>query len=219
MTVDDVRAFHERAHPAVGGHADCGRRLRSCHHPPAGARCVRRVAGSGGATASRATRAPSAAAAQHCSAAVRAAVGAADRPRGRRAQHARLSRAGDGEHGARRAIQQPHQPEPARGQGLHLRRAHGVRIPAPPRSIRAAGRRADERHGAIDRGIDRRDLGDGQHAAHHRRRSCGWRPRRSRAATRGTSRRPIRSRAPPPSWRCTTCPTPISPSSFRGSSG
>ena len=31
-----------------------------------------------------------------------------------------------------------------------------------PGSVRAAGRRADERDGAVDRGIDRRDFGDGR---------------------------------------------------------
>ena len=42
------------------------------------------------------------------------------------------------EHGARRAVRQPHQPEPARGQGVHLRRAHVVRFPAAAGPVRAA---------------------------------------------------------------------------------
>ena len=71
----------------------------------------------------------------------RAAVGAAHRPRLRLARHARLPRAACCEHGARRPVRQPHQPEPARGQGLHLRRAHGVRLP-PRRSGRSRCRPA-----------------------------------------------------------------------------
>ena len=61
-------------------------------------------------------------------------------------EHARLSRARGREHGARRPVRQPDQPEPARGQGVHLRRPHVVRLPAAARALRAAGQRADGRH-------------------------------------------------------------------------
>ena len=66
----------------------------------------------------------------------RAAVGAAHRPRRRGANVAGLSRARHAESGARRPVRQPHQLEPARAQGLHLRRAHQLRLPARPRSVR-----------------------------------------------------------------------------------
>ena len=48
------------------------------------------------------------------------------------------------QHGARRTVRQPHQPEPARGQGLHLRRADGVRVP-PHGRVRSRCRRACRR--------------------------------------------------------------------------
>ena len=65
----------------------------------------------------------------------RGAVGAAHRARRRVAPHAGLSRAAAAEPRARRAVRQPAEHEPARAQGLHVRRAVVVRVPA-----RAAGR-------------------------------------------------------------------------------
>ena len=94
---------------------------------------------------------------QHRAAAGRAAVRAADRPRRRGRDHARLSRAGRGEHGARRPVRQPHQHEPARGQGHHLRRAARRSISAGGRGrsrCRPACRLA--RNGDGDPRIDRR---------------------------------------------------------------
>ena len=41
---------------------------------------------------------------------------------------ARLPRPARAEHGPRRSVRQPDQHEPARGQGLHLRRAHQLRV-------------------------------------------------------------------------------------------
>ena len=154
MTVDDVRAFHERAiRPSVATLIAVG----DCDHET-----IRRLAddafggwhGEASGTEDAEVALPQPARLNIVPrASLRAAVRAADRARGRRTKHARLSRAGHRQHGARRTVQQPHQPESARGQGLHLRRAHGVRFPAPAGSIRAAGRRADERHGAVDPGI------------------------------------------------------------------
>ena len=155
MTVDDVRAFHAQAmRPSVATLIAVG----DCDHDT-----IRRLAHDafgdwhGAAIDGNAVdpALPQAAAAQHRPAPRRTAVGAADRPCLRASKHAGLSRAGDGEHGARRAVQQPHQSEPARGQGVHLRRADRVRVPAPRRSVRAAGRRADERDGPVDHRIDR----------------------------------------------------------------
>ena len=57
-------------------------------------------------------------------------------------EHARLPRAADAEHGARRSVRQPHQHEPARGQGLHLRRRGRLRLPPRPGPVRAADQRA-----------------------------------------------------------------------------
>ena len=93
------------------------------------------------------------------------------RPRGRRAVRdpprpsrpaahvARLLRPGRAEHGARRTVREPHQPEPARGEGLHLRGPDVVRLACRARAVLPAGRRADDGHpgraargGARDRG-------------------------------------------------------------------
>ena len=95
MTVDDVRAFHARGDPAVGRDAGGRRRLRSRHDRASRARRVRRWHGRRGRRRARAIGdAAAAGAAEHRAAAGRAAVGAANRPRRRRAQHAGLSRAG-----------------------------------------------------------------------------------------------------------------------------
>ena len=75
------------------------------------------------------------------------AVGAADRARGRSSQHARLPRPPRAEHGPGRPVRQPDQPEPARRQGLHVRRAHRLRVPARPRPVHSPGERADRRDG------------------------------------------------------------------------
>ena len=178
MTVDDVRAFHERAmRPSVAtliAVGDCDHEtIRRLAHDAFGEWRGAAIDGSAGDPAlprpPRLSIVPRPGAPQS-----ELRIGHVSAPRSTPG----LSRAGDGEHGARRAVQQPHQSEPARGQGFHLRRADRVRIPAPRRSVRAAGRRADERHGPVDRGIDGRDLGDGQHPPDYRQRSCAWRPRR-----------------------------------------
>ena len=70
------------------------------------------------------------------------AVGAAHRPRRAAAAHARLSRRARRQHDSRRPVRQPHQHEPARGQGLHLRRAHRVRVPPGAGPVRPARQRA-----------------------------------------------------------------------------
>ena len=62
--------------------------------------------------------------------------------------HAGLPRAGAVERGARRAVRQPPEHEPARGQGLHLRRAHRLRFAAGRRPVRAADERRQRRHRA-----------------------------------------------------------------------
>ena len=51
---------------------------------------------------------------------------------------------------ARRPVRQPHQPEAARGEGLHLRRAHRVRLAARARAVLAAGERAHGGDGRRD---------------------------------------------------------------------
>ena len=144
MNVDDVRAFHARGDPAVGGDADGGRRLRARRRssgsppdafgdwdgasdadvPPA-ARCRRPA---------RLNVVPRPRAPQSELRIGHVAVGR-DTPD----YHALVA----GEHGPRRAVRQPHQPESARGQGLHLRRPHRVRVPPAARAVRAAGQRAD----------------------------------------------------------------------------
>ena len=119
------------------------------------------------------------------------------------------------QHDARRAVRQPHQHEPARGQGLHLRGAHGVRLPPRGRSVRVPRQRPVRGDGGRD---PRGPVG----ASRHPRRAPGDaagardRPRRrSRAAIRGTSRPPSRSAAAPRSSRSTICPTTTSRRSCR----
>ena len=79
-------------------------------------------------------------------AARRAAVGAAHRPGRRRAHHARLPRAGAVERRARRPVREPPEPDAAPAEGLHLRRAIGLRLPARPRAVQRADQRAGQRH-------------------------------------------------------------------------
>ena len=105
----------------------------------------------------------------------RRAIGVAHRARCRVARDARLPCAAGAEHGARRSVRQPHQHEPARGQGLHLRGADVVRVPPRPWPVRAARERAVGRHG---RRRARSDLG----AARHPRRPAGDAARSSRPA-------------------------------------
>ncbi len=57
----------------------------------------------------------------------------AHRTRGGGEKYAGLPRAGRREHGARRPVRQPDQPEPPRGEGIHLRRADVVRLPQTAR--------------------------------------------------------------------------------------
>ena len=65
----------------------------------------------------------------------------------------------------RRRLQQPHQPEPARGQGLYLRRALGVRRQPRLRHVHRVGGGADRRDGGVDRRVGERDprLRGGRH--------------------------------------------------------
>ena len=65
------------------------------------------------------------------------------RPRRRVAPHARLPRAGRRQPRARRAVREPAEHEPARAEGLHLRRAVVVRVPAGAGPVPAVGQRAD----------------------------------------------------------------------------
>ena len=140
MTVDDVRALSSGGDASVRGDARGRRRLRSRRHRPARRRRVRRV-GKAGRPASRRREVavprparlnvvPRAGAPQS-----ELRIGHVAVPAG----HARLSRARRGQHGARRPVRQPHQPESARGQGVHLRRPHRVRLPPAARAVRAAG--------------------------------------------------------------------------------
>ena len=63
----------------------------------------------------------------------------ARRQRRRAEIDARLRGARGDEHPARRAVHQPDQPEPARGQGLHLRRVLDVRVQAGGRARSSSG--------------------------------------------------------------------------------
>ena len=136
---------------------------------------------------------------------------------GRVAPHAGLSRAAAAEPRAGRAVRQPAEHEPARAQGLHVRRAVVVRVPARPRAVPDVGQRADGRDGGRHSRGARRSVGDARRSAGDA--STSWRPRarRSRADTRGTSRRPTRWRAASHSSRCTNCPTTTSRPSCRAS--
>ena len=73
------------------------------------------------------------------------------------------------QHDPRRPVRQPHQHEPARGQGLHLRRAHRVRVPPRARArscCTPACSRRDRRRAARSA---RRDPRDPRRAAGHAR--------------------------------------------------
>ena len=78
-----------------------------------------------------------------------AAVGAADRTPVGAAEHAGLPGAARDERRARRPVRQPDQPEAARGEGLHVRRAHRVRL-APRASRRSRCRPASTRRATAD---------------------------------------------------------------------
>ena len=95
---------------------------------------------------------PSAAAcgARRHSSARRGAIGAAHRSRVRAAIDAGLSEAARPQHHSRRRVRQPAEPELARVEGLHLRRAHRLQPAARHRSLRDA----DERRYRRDRSGD-----------------------------------------------------------------
>ena len=97
---------------------------------------------------------------RHRGSAGRRAVGAARGARGRGAIDAGLSHAGRVEHGVGRRVRQPHQPEAARGEGLHLRRAFELRVPPSDWTVRGAGERADGRDGGVSGGRAARNGGD-----------------------------------------------------------
>jgi zinc protease len=82
----------------------------------------------------------------------RRAVRDPHRPRVARLDGPRLLPADGAQLPARRPVFLPHQHEPARGQGLHLRRAVGARRRPDPRSVHRERRREDGRH----RGVRRR---------------------------------------------------------------
>ena len=84
-----------------------------------------------------------------------------------RALDARLSCGARAQHDSRRPVHQPHQHEPARGQGLHLRRQDRVRVPPRARSVRAAGERAVRYDGRRHAGGVRRDSRHPRRAARH----------------------------------------------------
>ncbi|CAA9297177.1 MAG: hypothetical protein AVDCRST_MAG11-570, partial [uncultured Gemmatimonadaceae bacterium] len=91
----------------------------------------------------------------------RAAVGAAHRARGAPAPAPGLLPRHRDERGARRAVLQPHQPEPARGARLHVRRALGLLVAAGGGAVRRGRGRAERR----DRGGRARGAqGDRPHA-------------------------------------------------------
>ena len=155
--VDDVRRFHGSAiKPSETTLIAVG----DCDHD-----AIERLAGEAFAGWERRCgprRAPghaaAAAAAVECRPATRcSAVRTAHRSRGGGPQHARLPRARGGEHGARWTVREPDQSEPARGQGLHLRRAHRVRFPAAARPVFAERERADGGHRRAPSGIARRN--------------------------------------------------------------
>ena len=181
LTIDDVRAFPSGDDAAVGGDARRGGRLRPPDDRAPRGGGVRRMGRRGGGRFRSARRA-----------AAPARLNVVPRPGAPQSElrighvavateHARLPRARGGEHGARRPVRQPHQPESARGQGLHLRRAHGVRLPPAARALCAAGQRADGGDRAGDSGVARRDRGDSRSAAGH--------ARRARARRRGADAR------------------------------
>jgi len=105
------------------------------------------------------------------------------------------------------------QPEPARGQGLHLRRPDGIRVSPARRAVSAAGQRADR---GTARAIEE-SIGE-MPASAARARSTGEElalaVAGSRAGTPGTSRRRSRLRAPSCSSCCSICPTITSRRSF-----
>ena len=101
----------------------------------------------------------------------RGAVGAADRAPVRAPRHARLPGAARDERGARRPVRQPDQPQAARGEGLHLRRAHRLRLAARAGAVLDAGQRAHGGDRRRDSRLARRARGDPRRAAGHRQRA------------------------------------------------
>ena len=108
----------------------------------------------------------------------RGAVGAARRPRRPAAPLARLSRRARRQHDPRRPVRQPDQHEPARGQGLHLRRAHGVRVPPRAGAVRPARQRPGGRDRRRAARSDRRDPRDSRRPSGDARRSSSSAARR-----------------------------------------
>ena len=155
--VDDRRRCSRVSWTSHPSWRDAGgrRRLRSRDGEAPRRRGVRRLARGHRTCRAAAASGAAAGAAERRAAAGRAAVRAAHRPRRRRAIDARLSRAGRGEHGARRPAREPHQPQSARGQGHHVRRSNRVRLPAPAGPVCPAGQRGQvgdrPGHSRIDR--------------------------------------------------------------------
>ena len=154
-------------------------------------------------------------AAGHRVAAGLGAVGTAGRARRGLARDAGLSRHHPAERGARRAVRQPLEHEPARGQGLHLRRAHRLRSAARDGAVRAADQCRQRRHRAGAARVAARAHATSAGCGRSRRTSWRWRGPRSRSVTRAGSRRCSRSRGRWRSWRCTSCRIPISRTSCR----
>ena len=162
MTADEIRALPRRAVHAVGD--DAGGR-------PAIIDPTRRTAGRRRRSATGAVRrrppppdcstppppALGAAACCWCRGPARRNRSCASARCRRRARHARLPRAAAVERRARRPVREPAQPEPAPGEGLHLRRALGLRLPARPRAVQRADQRADRGHGRRRRRSAARD--------------------------------------------------------------
>ena len=143
-----------------------------------------------------------------------------DRARGRRALDPRLSRARAAQHGRSAASSSSRI-------NMNLREDKGytygartvVRLPPRPRSVLAAGERADRRDRRRHPRGAGRDGGDPRRPAD---RASGARSslgQRSRAGTRGTSRPANRSPGPAPSWPSTICPTTTSSDSSRPAPG
>ena len=147
----------------------------------------------------------------------RRAVGPGGRPGRRPPEHARLLPADGDERGPRRPVLEPDQPEPPRGQGLHLRRPTRTSPSAwaPARSRPAASVQTDVHQG----GARRADQGADRHhrpAPRHRRRAGLRQGPDHPGLPRPSSRRPSASPARSPSWSSTTCrPTTSRPTRRR----
>ena len=156
-------------HPSVGRHAGRRRRLRARRDRAARAGCVRRLGGHERGSGRRQTPLPQPAAAQRRAAAAarrsRSSASATSRSRA----HARLPRARRRQHGARRAVRQPHQPEPARDKGFTYgaRTAFDFRRLPGPFALQVSVQTERDRRG--DQGVHRRNRGDARTAADDRR--------------------------------------------------